>query len=367
MQEELIDDNSNVIKKYKIGLVLYILYILCETGIDMIDEYNHDYYDHPFTSSYIYVSLMVLFFPSYLIVEFIRKKCCDKKAHVLTRNFYYFLNKKRLEENAFNDLKRFSLFSENHFKNNIFKISLLLMSLSFIGTVARTYSISLVKLKSQNSTIVLVALVTTILLQKCYFDKNLTIFSILGIATNLLGLLLLFLFQFLDYFDEEVFFQSMTASIISGLSFSFLISLLKLYYQQYGYTFNIFLVYGYIGLFCLTIVPFILFIIIVFFDSESELYFPSNMLIEIPRIILGCIIKNLLAYYTIVYLSPAVFIIGVTFTIPSSVIFDYLNSKSISINNPLFILGSIFIIVSFLSIAYSKYKKIKSDEYVFLD
>lgn len=147
-------------------------------------------------------------------------------------------------------------------------------------------------------------------------------------------------------------------AIISGMSNSIYIVLVKYYHNKYKYSFNIALVLGYVGIYCMIIIP-VLLCILTMTGYEVDMPEIETMINFLMYICLSSIIRNILTAYVLVYLSPLVFNFGLTLKIPVSYFTVYLIGL-ITLDFSYFI-GLSCIFASFILLLVCKFKELNSD------
>lgn len=359
---------KNLIKKknrYKVGFIFYALFLTCEITNFFYSHFDEKNIYSPFSTNYIQNSSMSLI----LIFYFILQKFSSKKRSAIKLNLYYehyryFYNVRNDQQFALMDLEDYAIHSEDKFSKNLHKISIRLMLLFYFYTCFKSLSLQKLDIKSVDSTMIFTSLITTLILRKVMLRHFYTgKYIIIAFIFNLLGVICIFVFQIEHYYNDNLLSFAQLYSVLSGVCFSFLICLIKFHYNQYGINFNIFLIYGFSGLYCLILVPFIIFFATIF-KFEDNFFEINNIYLFLLSIFTNSILRNLFAAFSIIYLSPLVFILGMTLTVPVIILIDLFYGQFSWKLDYFFIIGCGLLVFSFLLMIIDKIKRLKSTEYV---
>lgn len=364
MNDELLQRNFiSKRQRYKVGFIIYLIYLMCQVSMNIYFHIEPSSLNVPFTETYIHMTSMSLILIFWMIKEKIQSK--RKKAERINNfynNFFYFYHHRRNRDVALMDTEEFEIYLEEQFQKKFHKIVISLMLLLYASLSCKMKSLEYLTIKSENSIYITISLITTLFLRRHLLlhteanNINLTA-TLLSIA----GIILIFIYQILIYLQGEItaFMYSIIYSIIGGISFGVFVSLIKYHHTVYGIKFNITLISGFIGLYSLIVIPLLLFFVFIFSLEVGETLQYENIYIFIIFILINGILSNLLSLYSIIYLSPLVFMLGFTLTVPASIIFELiLHSMSLS-EIYIFLIGCGLLVIGFSILFIDKYKKIK--------
>jgi drug/metabolite transporter (DMT)-like permease len=139
--------------------------------------------------------------------------------------------------------------------------------------------------------------------------QSLDLLSKISLGLIFVSVVLLFYFQYRIVKDYEPF-QIFGYSFIGGVFFGMFSTFLKYYSNIYGENFKISAILGYIGIFTLITVPFIICLICIFnedLDTHFNLFSFGNNLFSYIILFICSILKFLCTLHCIISLSPLVF------------------------------------------------------------
>jgi hypothetical protein len=365
MNEKMQKNLLNKKNRYKVGFIFYALFLTCEITNFFYSHFDEKNIYSPFSTNYIQVSSMSLILIFYIIFQkFSSKQKSAVKLNLYYEQYKFFYRVRKDEQFALMDLENYAINSEEVFSKNLHKISIRLMLLFYFYMCFKSLSLQQLNIKSVDSTVIFTSLITTLILRKIMLRHFYTgVLNIIAFIINLLGVIFIFIFQIEHYYNDNLLSFSQLYSVLSGVSFSFLICLIKYHYNQYGINFNIFLIYGFSGLYCLILVPFIIFIATIF-QFEDRLFEINNIYLFLLSIFTNSILRNIFAAFSIIYLSPLVFILGMTLTVPIIILIDLFYGQFSWRIDYFFVIGCGLLIFSFLLMLIDKMKRLKTTEYV---
>lgn len=347
----------NKLKRYKIGFVFFIVYIILSQGSTIIIKYSKTE-PNPFFQSYLQISFLSLL----LLSSFLMNRCMSKKSREILDIFRYFIPEWKNEEKGKDYIALSSSFiiyenTEEKFYKEVHKIGFFLMVLLF-------FSLSLMK-KAQSSTgEVLIPLsfyigsVIVIMFLRIFLLhlQKLNWLSMIAFSVVILGVGFLFSYELKMYLRNDIIniAKVYICSSIGGIFFGFFSIFLKYYYNQYCNYFQFSLIFGYIGLYCLITIPCFL-CLVAMFGSEIDMTVTVN---PVWKYICYCVIellKIMSLSYCVLSLSPLVFNFGCFVNVGINMAI-YIIIGSLEFNY-LFIIGIILLLTAMILCVVDKYKK----------
>ena len=145
--------------------------------------------------------------------------------------------------------------------------------------------------------------------------QNLDLLSKISLILIFISVIFLFFFQY-TIFKENKPFEIFGFSFIGGVFFGMFSTFLKYYSNIYGENFKFTAVLGYIGVFTLITVPFLICLICLFnedLDSNFNLFSSGNKIICYIILFICSFIKFFCTFHCIISLSPLVFSLAMFF------------------------------------------------------
>jgi len=309
---------TNKLHRYKIGLIFYSIYIvvnLVELIVTILYEYNFDY--EPFCETYLrYSAFTILLFLS----PFLNKTNSSKLFDIINITKYYIPDWKKKKNGNLSSVFYVFEGTEEKFNKTVHKISFLYMVLIYLSM--SFYLFSYIKASKDIQAYIIPILfpmgsiLIIIFLRKFFLHtQNLDLLSKISLVLIFISVVLLFIFQF-SIFQERQPFEIFGFSFIGGVFFGMFSTFLKYYSNIYGENFRFTSVLGYIGLFTLITVPFLICLICLFnedLDSHFNLFNVGNGFIPYIILFLCSFVKFFCIFHCIISLSPLVFSLAIFF------------------------------------------------------
>lgn len=310
----------NKLKRYKIGLIFFAIYVLTSISSFLIVKYQQPITTlNAFSETYIYLSFLVVF----LFFSFILSKCASKSTYNIVNILKYYVPdwKKDMSKNDFKTLSStFYIFegTKEKFEKNVHKISFMLMvflyfSMSFLLLSCYTYketkNIYLIPLVFPLASLSIVVILRKLFLNTQQFDM----LSTISLIILIIGIVFLFIFQVYIYNSSNepgAIILIYCYATFGGLFFGLFSVFLKYFYNIYGTNFRISLIFGYIGLYNIIASPIILCLVCIWSTNDSIFNLGENSFgIWFGNFAIN-IIKVITAAHCVIGLSPLVFSMG---------------------------------------------------------
>lgn len=347
----------NKFKRYKIGLVLFGIYVLLSQGSTVISNYSKPEHN-PFFQSYLQISLLSLL----LLSSFLMNRCMSKKSRETLDIYRYFIPEWKHEEKGNDYMVLSSSYivfenTEERFYKEAHKIAFILMLLLF-------FSLSLMQIAQNESGEVLLPLsfyicsVIVIMLLRVFMLhlQKFNLLSIIAFCFVLLGLGFLFAYEIMIHIhiSHIDIVKIYTYSSIGGICFGFFSIFLKYYYNQYCNYFQFSLIFGYIGLYCLMTMPCFL-CTLAMFGCEIDMTVTINEEWKYICYFIICLFKTMTLSHCILSLSPLVFNFGCFVNVGVNMTL-YIIIGTIKFNY-LYVVGIILLLIAMILCVVDKYKK----------
>ena len=312
---------TNKLHRYKIGLIFYTIYIVIsvvELIFTIIFEYDFDF--DPFCETYLRYSAFTLFI---LFSPFLNKTNSSKLFDIINITKYYIPDWKKKKNGNLSSVFYVFEGTEEKFNKTVHKISFLLMILIYISM--SFYLFSYMKASANIEAYVIPILfpmgsILIIIFLRKYFlhTQSLDLLSKISLILISVSVVFLFFFQYSIFKDAENKnpFEIFGFSFIGGVFFGMFSTFLKYYSNIYGENFKFTTVLGYIGLFTLITVPFIICLICLFnedLDTHFNLFSVGNNIFPYIMIFICSFIKFFCSFHCIISLSPLVFSLAMFF------------------------------------------------------
>jgi drug/metabolite transporter (DMT)-like permease len=326
---------TNKLYRYKIGLVFYIIYIatnLLELITTIIFKFDFDF--DPFCETYIRYSAFTLFL---FFSPFLNKTNASKLFDIINITRYYIPDWKKKKNGNLSSVFYVFEGTEEKFNKTVHKISFLFMVLIYLSM--SFYLISYIKastnIQAYNIPILfpMSSILIIIFLRKYFLHtQSLDLLSKISLVLIFISVILLFYFQYY-IFENNKPFEIFGYSFIGGVFFGMFSTFLKYYSNIYGENFKISAIFGYIGVFTLITVPFIICLICLFnedLDTHFNLFSVGNNIISYIVLFICSFIKFICTFHCIISLSPLVFSLAMFFVLLLNfiinIIFGYIDS-----------------------------------------
>ena len=326
---------TNKLHRYKIGLIFYIIYIivnLVELIFTIIYKYDFDF--NPFCETYIRYSAFTIFI---FLSPFLNKTNSSKLFDIINITKYYIPDWKKKKNGNLSSVFYVFEGTEEKFNKTVHKISFLYMILIYLSM--SFYLISYIKastnIQAYNIPILfpMSSILIIIFLRKYFLHtQSLDLLSKISLVLIFISVVLLFYFQYYIFKDNNPF-QIFGYSFIGGVFFGMFSTFLKYYSNIYGENFKITAILGYIGIFTLITIPFIICLICLFnedLDSHFNLFSYGNGIIPYIILFICSFIKFICTFHCIISLSPLVFSLAMFFILLLNfiinLIFGYIDS-----------------------------------------
>ena len=156
------------------------------------------------------------------------------------------------------------------------------------------------------------SVLTIIFLRKFFLHtQNLDLLNIISIVLITISVAFFIVFQYFIFKDKKPF-EIFGFSFIGGVSFGFFSTFLKYYSNIYGQNFRLTTILGYIGIFTITTIPFVLCAICLFntnLDKHFNLFSQGNNIAIYIILFITSFAKFYCCFHCIISLSPLVFML----------------------------------------------------------
>ena len=308
---------ANKLRRYKIGLLFYIVYNLVDTSELVLTELTkYDYQYDPFCEVYLRHSAFIAFL---LLVPFTNKKN-SYLFDIMSITKYYIPDWKKKKNGNLSTMFYVFEGTEEKFNKTVHKISFLLTVLFYFSM--SFYMHSFVEASRDNEPNVIPILfpmgsVIIIIFLRKYFlhTQSLDLLSIISVILISISVLFLTIYQY-TIFENKNPLEIFGFSLIGGVLFGFFSTFLKYYSNLYNENFKLSTIFGYIGVYTLITVPLIICLICLFDDNLDEKFnlFSQGNNVAVYIILFICaFIKNFCIFHCIISLSPLIFSISIFF------------------------------------------------------
>lgn len=308
---------ANKLRRYKIGLLFYIVYNLVDTSELVLTELTkYDYQYDPFCEVYLRHSAFIAFL---LLVPFTNKKN-SYLFDIMSITKYYIPDWKKKKNGNLSTMFYVFEGTEEKFNKTVHKISFLLTVLFYFSM--SFYMHSFVEASRDNEPNVIPILfpmgsVIIIIFLRKYFlhTQSLDLLSIISVILISISVLFLTIYQY-TIFENKNPLEIFGFSLIGGVLFGFFSTFLKYYSNLYNENFKLSTIFGYIGVYTLITVPLIICLICLFDDNLDEKFnlFSQGNNVTVYIILFICaFIKNFCIFHCIISLSPLIFSISIFF------------------------------------------------------
>jgi drug/metabolite transporter (DMT)-like permease len=308
---------ANKLRRYKIGLLFYIVYNLVDTSELVLTEVTkYDYQYDPFCEVYLRHSAFIAFL---LLVPFTNKKN-SYLFDIMSITKYYIPDWKKKKNGNLSTMFYVFEGTEEKFNKTVHKISFLLTVLFYFSM--SFYMHSFVEASRDNEPNVIPILfpmgsVIIIIFLRKYFlhTQSLDLLSIISVILISISVLFLTIYQY-TIFENKNPLEIFGFSLIGGVLFGFFSTFLKYYSNLYNENFKLSTIFGYIGVYTLITVTLIICLICLFDDNLDEKFnlFSQGNNVAVYIILFICaFIKNFCIFHCIISLSPLIFSISIFF------------------------------------------------------
>ena len=311
---------SNKLNRYKIGLIFYLVYLLMNI-VELITTiiYKFDFDLHPFGETYLRFSSLILFL---FLAPFLNKTNSSKLYDMINITKYYIPDWKNKKDGNLSSVFYVFEGTEEKFNKTVHKISFLLMVLIYFSE--SFYLLSYIKgqedIQAYNVPILYpLGSILIIIFLRNYFlhTQDLDLLNKISLVLIFISIIFLFVFQ-MSIFKYTNTFDVFGFSFIGGVFFGMFSTFLKYYANIYGHNFKFLVVLGYIGLFTMITVPFILSLICLSskdLETNFNVFHTGNKFIPYLIIFVCSFIKFISSFHCIISLSPLVFSFAMLFRI----------------------------------------------------
>lgn len=207
-------------------------------------------------------------------------------------------------------------------------IAIILMILLYTNTVLLMYSIRNTSVYSL-TTIYGTSFVFVSLFKSWFYDSLCSKTKVISLVICVMSIVVLYFFSLKNF----VYFNKMTTlgdvlSLFSAFFTSIFFVLLDDYSKEYGKSFNILELSGYIGLYNFLCIPF--FLVVIMLSGYERFILPS--LDEFKSIVIYCLVivifVGICEFYAIAYLGSAFITLGLNLVAPSSLVIECFSSNT---------------------------------------
>ena len=329
---------SNKLHRYKIGLVFYIVYIsVCLIELIVTIIFNYDFNFEPFCETYLRYSAFTFFL---FLSPFINKTNSSKLFDIINITKYYIPDWKKKKNGNLSSVLYVFEGTEEKFNKTVHKISFLFMVLVYLSM--SFYLIAYIKASTDIQAFIIPILfpmgsILIIIFLRKYFlhTQNLDLLSKISLLLISISVIFLFFFQYSIFRESQGKspFEIFGFSFIGGVFFGMFSTFLKYYSNIYGENFKFTTILGYIGVFTLITVPFIICLICLFnedLDTNFNLFNRGNNIVCYIILFICSFIKFFCTFHCIISLSPLVFSLAMFFILLLNLLINifwgYINS-----------------------------------------
>ena len=329
---------SNKLHRYKIGLVFYIVYIsVCLIELIVTIIFNYDFNFEPFCETYLRYSAFTFFL---FLSPFINKTNSSKLFDIINITKYYIPDWKKKKNGNLSSVFYVFEGTEEKFNKTVHKISFLFMVLVYLSM--SFYLIAYIKASTDIQAFIIPILfpmgsILIIIFLRKYFlhTQNLDLLSKISLLLISISVIFLFFFQYSIFRESQGKspFEIFGFSFIGGVFFGMFSTFLKYYSNIYGENFKFTTILGYIGVFTLITVPFIICLICLFnedLDTNFNLFNRGNNIVCYIILFICSFIKFFCTFHCIISLSPLVFSLAMFFILLLNLLINifwgYINS-----------------------------------------
>jgi drug/metabolite transporter (DMT)-like permease len=272
------------------------------------------------------------------------------------------------------EMRRFDSEVESSYENNFVCLTIILSLLWYMSNAFYSYALTFTYITNVNcissSSIIWVLFLEYFFLIKGDKRQNfISFWKIFAVLFTISGLVNITIFNHNQNNNtkEENEPNSIKKTIIGfslSLSSSIIYSIYSVYFKyqslKYAEKFNIVEIFGFMGLFNLLIIPFLLIILQIIkleifkIPTLEEFYWIS------ANGFFAVILNDFLMCYCILLLNPELVSFGITMTVPCSYIFDIFIKKDFEFNI-IYLLGLICLIIGFAFISFEYWVKKKNE------
>ena len=329
---------SNKLHRYKIGLVFYIVYIsVCLIELIVTIIFDYDFNFEPFCETYLRYSAFTFFL---FLSPFINKTNSSKLFDIINITKYYIPDWKKKKNGNLSSVFYVFEGTEEKFNKTVHKISFLFMVLVYLSM--SFYLIAYIKASTDIQAFIIPILfpmgsILIIIFLRKYFlhTQNLDLLSKISLFLISISVIFLFFFQYSIFRESQGKspFEIFGFSFIGGVFFGMFSTFLKYYSNIYGENFKFTTILGYIGVFTLITVPFIICLICLFnedLDTNFNLFNRGNNIVCYIILFICSFIKFFCTFHCIISLSPLVFSLAMFFILLLNLLINifwgYINS-----------------------------------------
>ena len=348
------------LRRYKIGLIFVIIYTcfhILEWVVSFITKFDYNF--NPFGETYLrFSSFSLLIFLS----PFLTKSNTSKFFDLINITKYYIPDWKKKKNRNLSSIFYVFEGTEEKFNKTIHKISFLFMVLIYLSE--GFCLISFLKASNDKNSVYIIPIlfpmgsVMIILFLRKYFLHTQVSDLLSKIALGFLsvGVILLFFFQYSIF--ETTKFEIFGYSFLGGIFFGMFSTFLKYYSNIYGENFKLTTALGYIGLYTLITVPFLICLICLFdedLDTNFNMFKQGNVLFSYIIIFICSFCRFFCVVHCIISLSPLVFSVSLFFILLLNMIANLIK-KSIKPHFTFYI-AAVFLGIGVLGGVLDKYLK----------
>ena len=329
---------SNKLHRYKIGLVFYIVYIsVCLIELIVTIIFDYDFNFEPFCETYLRYSAFTFFL---FLSPFINKTNSSKLFDIINITKYYIPDWKKKKNGNLSSVFYVFEGTEEKFNKTVHKISFLFMVLVYLSM--SFYLIAYIKASTDIQAFIIPILfpmgsILIIIFLRKYFlhTQNLDLLSKISLLLISISVIFLFFFQYSIFRESQGKspFEIFGFSFIGGVFFGMFSTFLKYYSNIYGENFKFTTILGYIGVFTLITVQFIICLICLFnedLDTNFNLFNRGNNIVCYIILFICSFIKFFCTFHCIISLSPLVFSLAMFFILLLNLLINifwgYINS-----------------------------------------
>ena len=309
----------NKLHRYKIGIIFYVIYIaldIVELIVTILTKYDFDY--NAFCETYIRHGAFFIF----IIISPFLNKGNSSLFDIMNITKYYIPDWKKKKNGNLSSVFYVFEGTEEKFNKTVHKISFLFTILAYLAMSFYLHSYIEASQDIQAYVVPILfpmgSVLTIIFLRKFFLHtQNLDLLNIISIVLITISVAFFIVFQYFIFKDKKPF-EIFGFSFIGGVSFGFFSTFLKYYSNIYGQNFRLTTILGYIGIFTITTIPFILCAICLFntnLDKHFNLFSQGNNIAIYIILFITSFAKFYCCFHCIISLSPLVFSILLFFSL----------------------------------------------------
>ena len=309
----------NKLHRYKIGIIFYVIYLvldIAELIVTILTKYNFDY--NAFCETYIRHGAFIIF----IFISPFLNKGNSSLFDIMNITKYYIPDWKKKKNGNLSSVFYVFEGTEEKFNKTVHKISFLFTILAYLAMSFYLHSYIEASKDVQAYVVPILfpmgSVLIIIFLRKFFLHtQNLDLLNIISIVLITISVAFFIVFQYFIFKDKNPF-EIFGFSFIGGVWFGMFSTFLKYYSNIYGQNFRLTSILGYIGIFTIIAIPFILCSICLFntnIDEHFNLFSQGNSIVIYIVIFITSFAKFYCCFHCIISLSPLVFSILLFFSL----------------------------------------------------